>query len=111
MKLVEWVGLALATAGAFLLNGYGFVRYQLVECDALDGRGIAADDWLATMCGRDNSLVSVGLVAFVVVGMLSLAGLVASWRRWPGPLGKVIGGALVVLAPAFTFLVLALVTG
>ena len=110
MKLVGWFGLALATVIAFLLNGYAFVLYQLVECDALDGRGIADDDWLATMCGRDNSLASVGLVAFVLVGILSLVGLAVSWRRAAGALGKVVGSALVVLAPAFTFLVLALVT-
>ncbi len=109
MRLVGWFGLALAILVAGLLNGYAFVIYQLVECDALDGRGIADDDWLATMCGRDSSL-SVGLFAFVVVGVLSLAGLVAGWRRSTGALGKVVGCALVVLAPAFTFLVLALVT-
>jgi hypothetical protein len=110
VKPVGWFGLALATVVAFLLNGYAFVLYQLVECDALDGRGIADDDWLATMCGRDNSLTSVGLIAFVLVGILSLAGLAATWRRSAGALGKVVGCALVVLAPAFTFLVMAVVT-
>ncbi len=109
MKPLGWVGLALATVVAVALNGYAFVLYQLVECDALDGRGIADDDWLETMCGRDSS-ISVGLVAFAVIGILSLVGLAASWRRSGTTLGKVLGCALVVLAPVFTFLVLAVIT-
>ena len=109
MKPLGWVGLALAAVVAVALNGYGFVLYQLIECDALDGRGIVDDDRLEAMCGRDSSL-SVGLVAFVVMGILSLVGLAASWRRSDSVVGKVFGCALVVLAPVLTFLVLAVVT-
>jgi hypothetical protein len=109
-SMMGWLGLGLAAVLAFFLNAYAFVLYQLVQCDALDGRGIANDDRLAMMCGRDNSLVSAALVAFVVVGLLSLVGLVACWRRSASALGKVLGCALVVLAPAVTYLVLALVT-
>jgi hypothetical protein len=110
VKLLGWLGLVLATVVALFLNGYAFVLYQLVECDALDGRGIADDDWLATMCGHDNSLVSVGLIAFVVVGVLSLFAMSVTWVLSAGAVGKVVGCALVVLAPVVTFLVLAVVT-
>ena len=109
MRALAWVGLALAAGLVFCLNGYAFVIYQLVECDALDGRGIAGDGRLATMCGRDDSLASVGFWVFVVAGLASLAGLVLSWRR-PGVGIRVLGTALLVLAPVLAYVVLALAT-
>ena len=107
---IHWIGLALAAGLAFGLNGYAFVLYELVECDALDGSGIAGDGRLATMCGRDNSLASVGFWVFVAVGVASLAGLVACWRRGGVP-ARVLGLALLLLAPVVAYLVLAPVTG
>jgi hypothetical protein len=109
MKPIHWLGLGLAAILAFFLNAYAFVLYELQQCDALDGRGIIDDDRLATMCGRDNSLVSVGLWAFVVAGILSLVGLVACWRS-ASVAAKVLGCALIPLTPVVTYLVLALVT-
>jgi hypothetical protein len=109
----SWVhraGLALALGVAFGLNGYAFVLYQLVECDALDGRGIAGDGRLAAMCGRDDSLASVGFWVFAAVGVASLAGLVACWRRGGVP-ARLLGLALLPLAPVVAYLVLAPVTG
>ncbi|MCW2798059.1 hypothetical protein [Nocardioides sp.] len=103
------LGLLLAAILAFFLNAYAFVLYQLEDCYILDGRGLPADDFVAAMCGRDNSLVSVSLATFVIAGILSLAGLVACWRG-AGTLAKVAGCALVVLAPVATYAALALVT-
>ncbi|MCW2767814.1 MAG: hypothetical protein JWO11_3773 [Nocardioides sp.] len=108
---LAWLGLGLAAVLAFFLNAYAFILFQLEDCYILDGRGLPADDFVAAMCGRDNSLVSVSLVAFVVAGILSLGALVACWRRSDGVLGKAVGCALVPLAPVVTYLVLALVTG
>jgi hypothetical protein len=103
------LGLLLAAVLAFFLNAYAFLLYQLEDCYILDGRGLPADDLVATMCGRDNSLVSVSFAAFVLVGLLSLVMLVVAWRR-AGVVGKVVGCALILLAPVLTYLVLALVT-
>lgn len=108
--IMGWLGLGLAAVLAFFLNAYAFVIYELVQCDALDGSGIAGDGRLATMCGRDDSLASVGFWVFVAAGIASLAGLVVWWRRSAGVAGKVVGCAIVVVAPVATYLVLALVT-
>ena len=107
--LLRWVGLALAAALAFLLNGYAFVLYELVQCDALDGSGIAGDGRLATMCGRDDSLASVGFWVFVLAGLVSMFGLVACWRRGAAP-ARVLGVALLLVTPAVAYVALALVT-
>jgi hypothetical protein len=99
----------VATAVAVMLDGYAFVLYELVQCDALDGSGIAGDGRLATMCGRDDSLASVGFWVFVLAGLASLAALVACWRGGTVP-ARLLGVVLLLVTPAVTYLVLALVT-
>jgi hypothetical protein len=108
-QLARWALLVAGAAVAVMLNGYAFVIYELVQCDALDGSGIAGDGRLATMCGRDNSLASVGFWVFVLAGLASLAAEVACWRRGTAP-ARLLGVALLLVTPVVAYLALALTT-